>query len=211
MAFSASRLISRLDPSRTALLVCDIQVSFRPLIYNMETVINRSKLCVNVCNILDIPTVVTQQYTKVFGPTVEDVAKLLAPGTPVLEKTRFSMLTPECKTLITGLNKNQILICGIESHVCVMQTVLDLLDMGSEVHVIADAVSSQRSHDRSVALNRMQAAGAVLTTSESMMFDLLRDSRHEKFKACSAALKAHNLESTWAQGDTSGDALGGRL
>lgn len=191
---SAGRVISRLDPSRATLLVCDIQDAFRPLIYRMETVINRSKLCVKVCNELGVPLVVTQQYTKVFGSTVSDLSEHFRkdPPTPIFDKTRFSMLTPECKHALAALNRSQVLVVGIEAHVCVMQTVLDLLEMGTEVHVVTDAVSSQRSHDRTVALNRMQNAGAVLTTSESMIFDLLRDSKHCNFKACSAALKEHN-------------------
>eukprot|EP00605_Chrysophyceae_sp_TOSAG23-4_P001355 GSChrysophyteH1.ASY1.ANO1.1475.1 assembled CDS len=190
--------ISRLDISRASLFVCDLQDKFRPLIYNMETAINRSALCINIAKVLSLPVVTTQQYTKVFGPTVEDLAVLLPNEPPVFEKTRFSMLTPEVQVHCDTLGLDQVIICGIEAHVCVLHTVLDLLAQGKEVHVVVDAVSSQRKQDRDVALGRMLAAGAVITTSESAMFDLLRDAQHPHFKACSALLKTHNERCTWS-------------
>ena len=193
------RELSRLDISKAALFVCDLQVKFRPLIQNMETVINRSALCINVCKQLDIPLVLTEQYTKVFGPTVSELRSIIPSDSTCFEKTQFSMLTPDCINKLNDLNKGQVLIVGIESHVCVLQTVLDLLENGKQVHVITDAVSSQRKHDRMVAIGRMEKAGAVLTTSESAIFDLLKDAQGKNFKACSALLKHHNAISTWEE------------
>ena len=196
-ALALGRGLSRLEVSRTALFVCDLQERFRPLIHNMETVLNRSKLCISACKELGVPMLITEQYPKVFGQTIAELTAALPEGTPVLDKTRFSMLTPEVSEIFSAMNRDQVVIVGIEAHVCVQQTVLDLLDQGKEVHVITDAVSSQREHDRQGGLDRMQTAGAVLTTSESMLFDLLRDAKHPNFKACSGLLKTHNDISTW--------------
>ena len=194
---TARRALSRLDVSKATLFVCDIQDKFRPLIYNMETVINRSALCISVCKELSVPMIVSQQYTKVFGPTVPELMSVIPASVPVFDKTKFSMLTPECSAAFTAMNRDQVLVVGIEAHVCVMQTVLDLLEMGKEVHVITDAVSSQRPHDRTVAMQRMQSSGAVLTTSEAALFDLLGDSGRPHFKASSALIKQHNAVGTW--------------
>ena len=125
---------------------------------------------------------------------------------PVFEKTLFSMLTPEVRSYIDNSDsdsnssgRHQVVIVGIEAHVCVLHTVLDLLADGKEVHVVADAVSSQRPHDRDTAIHRMASAGAVITTSESMLFDLLRDAKHPHFKACSGLLKQANAAATWEE------------
>lgn len=174
---TARRALSRLDVNKASLFVCDMQEKFRPLIYNMETCINRSALCVSICKELSVPVIVTQQYTKVFGPSVPELTNLFPPSAPVFDKTRFSMLTPECSAAFSALDRDQVIVVGIEAHVCVLQTVLELLDMGKDVHVITDAVSSQRSHDRTVAMQRMESAGAVLSTSESAIFDLLKGAR----------------------------------
>jgi len=197
---AARRAISRLDVTKATLFVCDMQDKFRPLIYNMETAINRSALCISVCKELSVPMIVTQQYTKVFGPSVPELASVFPASLPIYDKTRFSMLTPECSTAFAAMNREQVLVIGIEAHVCVMQTVLDLLELGKEVHVVTDAVSSQRAHDRAIAMQRMESAGAVLTTSESAIFDLLRDSKHPQFRVCSALVKHHSSIGTWEAG-----------
>jgi nicotinamidase-related amidase len=195
-----TRAISRIDPQRASLFVCDIQDKFLPLIYKMPVLMNRSALCINVARELEIPVIVTEQYSKVFGATAASLTALLPPNTPCFEKTKFSMMTSQCQEHFDGLSgRDQVIICGIEAHVCVMQTVLDLLGQGKEVHIVADALSSQRKHDRDMAMIRMQGAGAVITTSESLVLDLLRDSKHSNFKVCSGLLKVHNEQSTWEE------------
>jgi nicotinamidase-related amidase len=111
-----------------------------------------------------------------------------------VSKTQFSMMTTEVKELLNDklTGRNKIILCGIEAHVCLLQTALDLLEENREVYVVCDAASSQKPHDRAVAMRRLQEAGATLTTSESVLFDLVRDSQHPTFKELSAILKDHN-------------------
>ena len=171
----------------------------------METVIQTSKFMTSVASELDIPIVVTQQYTKVFGPTISDAIchphELFLLGSsgsmgntkkmPVFEKKKFSMMTDEVSTHIASLNRTSFLLVGIEAHVCLQQTCLDLLELGHEVHVIADGVSSQQSYDREMALRRMENCGAYLTTAQSAAFMLLGSAEHENFKAVSGLVKDH--------------------
>jgi isochorismate hydrolase len=104
------------------------------------------------------------------------------------------MMTEEVTEYLNTLDKEQVVLCGIESHVCVLQTAMDLIQQGKEVHVVADAVSSQRAYDRTVAMERLKDIGVYFTTSESLMFQLLKTSTHPHFKACSKLLKEANLD-----------------
>jgi nicotinamidase-related amidase len=202
MAGLVSR-ISRLKPERSVLFVCDIQERFRPLIFEAETMIEKSKFMCNAADALKIPIVVTEQYPRAFGHTITDLP--LPEGLQIFEKKNFSMMTEEVTSHFEGLSsagesRDQVIMVGIEAHVCIQQTVLDLLDMGKEVHLVCDAISSQRPHDRSVALDRMKASGAVLGTLESVTFDLMRSAAHPQFKTISGLLKEHNtVENNFAQ------------
>ncbi|KAI8148746.1 Isochorismatase-like protein [Fennellomyces sp. T-0311] len=138
---------------------------------------------------LDIPVVVTEQYPKAFGPTVQELD--ISDAALTLTKTKFSMLLPEVESLLKKNNTKSIILVGIESHVCVLQTALDLLENNYDVHVVADGVSSQNPSEIGIALQRMRSAGATITTSESLMFQLVQDAKHEKFKGISALVKEY--------------------
>ena len=226
--------VGKLHPSTTTLLICDIQERFRPLIYNMETVISTSKFLSGVANELDVPIVVTQQYTKVFGPTITDAIfdpTLLDPQPPlsavvkqqeevtkededgntttkskrmipIFDKKTFSMLTPEVATHLSTLNSSHTttpssssssyILLGIEAHVCLQQTALDLIELGHDVHIITDGVSSQNKYDRHIALQRLNKCnGIYLTTAQSVVFMLLQSADHPKFKVVSGLVKDH--------------------
>lgn len=196
IAASASRrAVGRLRPSESALLVCDVQERFRPLIHKMETVINTTKFMTSVARELNVPIVITQQYTKVFGPTIPDAfvdpTMLGTSFAPIFEKRKFSMLTEECTAHLNSLERKSFVLVGIEAHVCVQQTCLDLLELGHDVHVICDGVSSQGRYDREVALRRMEMSGAWLTTSQSAAFMLLEGADHPKFRTVSGLVKDH--------------------
>ena len=200
LAMSSRKSLQILDPSRVILLICDVQTKFQPLIYRATSVINRCSLLNNVANALNIPVIVTEQYPKAFGTTVPEL--VLSADTKVFAKRKFSMLTDETNAHLRSLDgKDQIILCGVEAHVCVQQTAMDLLSEKSnnglnysyDVHIACDAVSSQRSHDRSVALDRMKNAGADLSTTESLIFELMRDSEHPQFKTISQLVKSSNL------------------
>jgi len=126
----AKRMIGKLSPKSTAMLLCDVQDRFRPIIHNSETVISNSRLLTSACDILDIPVVITEQYPKAFGPTVTECFQDGNFGkNKVFPKTLFSMMTPEVSEHIQSLNATSFIISGIETHVCVQQTVLDLLEV----------------------------------------------------------------------------------
>lgn len=187
------RAVGKLHPSTTALLLCDVQERFRPLIWKMESVVRTCQYMTSVADALDVPIVATQQYTKVFGDTLDDCFSTpeLKAATPIFEKKKFSMCTQELTEKLAELNKSAFIMVGIETHVCVQQTCLDLLELGKDVHIIVDGVSSQQAIDRQVALQRMQQAGAYLTTAQSAAFMLMQSADHPNFKAVSKLTVAH--------------------
>ena len=178
--------------TRALFFLCDVQERFRDVILGMDGLVATSQLLLGTANALSIPTVVTEQYPKAMLHTMAELQPLIE-GAPVFEKTKFSMVVPEVEALLAGpayVERTSAVLFGIEAHICIQQTCLELLGRGFSVHVVQDATSSQRCTDRSVALRRMQAAGAHITTAESIVFELIGDSRHPKFRQVSALVKA---------------------
>ncbi|KAL5017701.1 hypothetical protein ScPMuIL_005216 [Solemya velum] len=172
--------ISRIVLENSALFLCDMQEKFRHTIQYFPQIVEVSNRMLQAARILNMPIVVTEQYPKGLGPTVPelDVSDL-----KVFPKTQFSMIIPEVEEYMHKLSDTKsVVLCGIETQACVQQTVQDLLLRNYDVHVIVDASSSRSMVDRMFAFKRMQDAGAVLTTSESMLLALTRDSAHPKFK-----------------------------
>ena len=141
---------------------------------------------------LDIPVIATEQYPKAFGKTREELSK---PKTIIFEKTKFSMITDEVDNELKKIgladDRNDIILTGAEAHICILQTTLDLLKRGYNVHLCVDAIDSQRSTDKEIAMQRLSQSGAILTTTESVLFQLLGDAKHEKFKATQQFVKQH--------------------
>eukprot|EP00274_Cyanoptyche_gloeocystis_P008114 CAMPEP_0196661558 /NCGR_PEP_ID=MMETSP1086-20130531/44862_1 /TAXON_ID=77921 /ORGANISM="Cyanoptyche gloeocystis , Strain SAG4.97" /LENGTH=158 /DNA_ID=CAMNT_0041996509 /DNA_START=186 /DNA_END=662 /DNA_ORIENTATION=+ len=142
---------------------------------------------VQAARVLNIPVLATEQNPSRLGKTVSEVD---VTGVEVFEKKLFSMLIPPLEDRLKQLNVKQAVLFGIESHVCVLQTSLDLLEKGYEVHLVTDGVSSQRPFDRQIAIERLKTAGVFLTTSESALFQLIQSADHAKFKEISALVKA---------------------
>src|SRR5689334_8744970 len=169
---------------RCALVVIDIQEKLLPPIFQKEQLIRNSQLLIRLAGILNIPSLMTVQYPKGLGNTVPEVASLL-PETEPIEKLVFSCFGSDvfCSTLkrLPG-NRNTVILCGMESHICVAQTALAALREGYLVHVASDAVSSRTEWNWKVGLERMRAAGAVLSSTEMMMYELLRSSGSPAFK-----------------------------
>mmetsp|Transcript_10465 Transcript_10465/g.21788 ORF Transcript_10465/g.21788 Transcript_10465/m.21788 type:complete len:251 (+) Transcript_10465:73-825(+) len=190
---AARRSIGKLKPENTVFLLCDIQERFRPLIWRGETIVRTANYMTSVAKALDIPVVITQQYTKAFGETVEDVFadQEHFKSCKMFEKKNFSMCTEEVKGHLNSLNKKSVVLFGIEAHVCLQQTCLDLLEEGADVHLIADGVSSQQPYDREIALKRMSDAGAFLTTAQSLAFMLMQSAEHANFKTVSKLTVGH--------------------
>ena len=175
-----------LDARRAALAVIDVQEAFRQHMPDFAEVAARCALVAHAARLLGLPVVVTEQYPKGLGTTVSEVAEHLPGGVEPLEKVRFS--AAEADGFGLG-ERNQVLICGIETHVCVAQTTLDLLDDDVEVHVAADAVGSRFERNRELGLTRMERSGALLTSVEMALFELLGGSDAPAFKEVQALVK----------------------
>ena len=176
----------KLDPERAALVVIDVQEAFRKALPGFDSVAKASATLVEGAAAIGIPVLVTEQYPSGLGATVPEVADHLPAGTEPLQKVRFS--AAEAEGFELG-ERDQALVCGIEAHVCVNQTVLDLLDEDVEVHVAADAVGSRTEANRELGLAKMEGAGAVLTSVEMALFELLGGSDAEAFKKVQALVK----------------------
>lgn len=175
----------RLERERTALLVVDVQEGFRPVIDGFDAVARKVAVLVQAARVLDIPVVVTEQYPKGLGPTVPEVAEHLE-GTPRLAKTVFAAPQAEGFSLE---GRSQAIVCGIEAHICVMQSALDLLEDGVHVEIAADAVSSRTALDREVGIERVREAGARVTSVEAALFELLGRAGTDEFKAVQRLVK----------------------
>ncbi|KAF9481990.1 Isochorismatase hydrolase [Pholiota conissans] len=183
----------KLDPASTLFFLCDVQTKFQPAIYGYEHVVSTSRKMIRLAKLLNIPVLVTTQNTRALGPTdpnieIDTLGPLLLGN---FDKSLFSMVTPEVKAVLSSLpNLKSIVVFGIESHVCVLQTVLSILDDGIYTpHVIADGVSSCNSFEIPIALDRMRTEGARIGTSESVAFQLMGDSNLPTFKAFSRFIK----------------------
>jgi nicotinamidase-related amidase len=171
---------ARLEPERTALVVVDVQEGFRKAIPDFDRIAAAIATLVRGAEAMDVPIVVTEQYPKGLGATVPEVAAALPADVEPLPKTVFSAASAEG----FGLEgREQAVVCGIETHVCVNQTVLELLDQGTEVHVVADAVGSRTAANRELGLAKAERAGAWLTSVETALFELLGEAGTDRFKA----------------------------
>ncbi|CAI5704032.1 unnamed protein product [Peronospora effusa] len=192
---SVTKRLGRLLPHSSALFVCDVQELFRSRTFQMQTVIHGTNTMISAAKLLNIPMVVTTQYSSRLGTTVSEISKNLkdVQNIQIFDKMKFSMLIPEVEDhLSTNLPQcKSVLLCGLETHVCVLQTCLDLLEKGYDVHVISDAVSSSTSYNRSIALDRMRQSGAYITSVESAIFQLTHDASNPEFKNISKLIKKH--------------------
>jgi nicotinamidase-related amidase len=173
----------KLDRERAALVVVDVQEAFRKALPTFDAVAHAAGVLVEGAAELELPIVVTEQYPKGLGATVPEVADRLPEGVEPVEKVRFSAAEAEGFSLD---GRDQALVCGIETHVCVNQTVLDLLEQGIEVQVTSDAVGSRTDANRELGLHKMERAGATLTSVETALFELLGGSDAPEFKQVQA-------------------------
>lgn len=174
-----------LQADKCALLVIDIQEKLLPPIFNKESLVRNVQLLLRLAAILGMPATETTQYAKGLGPTVADVRSLMPPENSAIDKLEFSCFGSDrfCSTMksLPGA-RNTVLLCGMETHICVMQTALAALEKGYIVHVAADAVGSRSEFNWKIGLERMRDAGCVISTTEMMMYELLRQSGTPAFK-----------------------------
>ena len=170
-------------------LIIDIQERLFPFIYENEKLVKNISILIEGLKALSIPILVTEQYVKGLGPTVAPVAVHIE-GIKRTEKMCFSCCDePRIAEAIAVAGKDYIIIAGIESHVCVLQTVIDLKHNGYHPVVVEDCISSRRENDKKIAIDRMRLEGAMITTYESILFELLRYSGTDEFKAISRLVK----------------------
>src|SRR6059058_2558081 len=173
-----------LEANLCALVVIDIQEKLLPPIFQKEQLIKNSQLLIRLAGVLKIPVLISTQYAKGLGGTVPEIASLLS-ETEAIDKQMFSCFGSDvfCSLLkrLPGA-RNTLLLCGMESHICVMQTALGALRDGYLVHVASDAVSSRTKWNWKIGLERMRDAGAVISSTEMMVYELVRSSGTSAFK-----------------------------
>jgi len=180
-----------LSPEECALVVVDIQKKLLPPIHERQRLLHNAQLLVRLANILKIPALLTTQYAQGLGATVPEIASLL-PGVEPIDKLQFgcfgdARFRSALKNLPGG--RNTLLLCGTETHICVMQTALGALDQGYLVHVASDAVGSRSAWNWQVGLERMRSAGALISSTEMMIYELLGGSGTPAFKQMLPFLK----------------------
>ena len=182
-------LPDRFTAPRTALVVVDIQEKFRDLIHGMDQVEAGSSRLIRFCQFLDIPILVTEHYPRGLGVTISEIRRLFKSFT-CLEKIHFSCCgDTDFNEALKKLGRDQIILCGIETHVCIYQTACDLLRQGKQVAVAADAVSSCSAADREIGLKRMSEIGVQGMGVQMLMFEILRQAGTDQFKKVAPLLK----------------------
>ena len=178
-----------ITPKETLLLIIDVQGRLAQLVFQPEVVERNINKLLKACKILDVPVLLTEQYPKGLGRTVDSLKELLE-GTLPVEKISFSCCgAPEFMKQLRSFNRNDILVAGMEAHVCVYQTCVELLEFGYSVHLLTDCVSSRTEENKLLGIRCIEKAGASLTSTEMALFELLRVAEGERFKAISNIVK----------------------
>ncbi len=179
-----------LNRIHTALVVIDIQEAFRNVIPDFAVVASRVSTAVRCFQILEVPIFVTEQYPKGLGRTAEEILLALPDDFEVFEKTTFSSCGANAFVAqLEKANVHQVVLCGLETHVCVNQTAHDLLDRGFQVHLLTDVVCSRFEENKAAGLAKMQMNGVIPSSIEMALFELMRDAKHEHFKEIQALIK----------------------
>jgi nicotinamidase-related amidase len=175
-----------IDADRSQLLVIDMQEKLMPAIHDHERVAADVEWLVRAAQRIGVPVAASEQYPKGLGRTVKAIRDLL-PEEAVATKTHFSCVAAQCLPGLPGADRPQVVVAGVETHVCVLQTVLELLEEGKEVYVVADGVGSRRPPDRDFALLRMRQEGARIVTREMVVFEWLGEAGTPLFRDVSKA------------------------
>lgn len=180
------------DVENSLLLIIDIQTKLGQAMPTkvLNRVISNTSLLARAAGLLNVPVLVTEQYPQGLGPTITDISDALPATAVTLDKTAFSCVAAQgFDDALERANRKQMIIVGMESHICVLQSALDLLTAGYDVYVVEDAVCSRRLENYQNALDRLRQAGVGILSAESAIFEWLVHSRHEHFKAISAMLR----------------------
>lgn len=178
-----------LNIENSLVLIIDIQEKLLNAAFNKEQILKNSSIIVSAANILDIPILATEQYPKGLGNTVSEINKNIQKEN-IFEKTSFSALDDDkLKNKLKGLNKHQIILLGIETHICVNQTAQALIELGYDVYAVSNASGSRLESEHLAGLNRIEKCGGNIITTEIALFELLKTSAHPKFKEVQNLIK----------------------
>lgn len=178
-----------LDMQNCCLVVVDVQGKLASLVHGKDDLFKNIEILIKAAKILNIPILWCQQCPDALGPTIPQIARLLT-GTDPINKASFSCCgCDRFNARLNELTRSQVLLCGIEAHVCIYQTAVDLLRKGFTVDVLADAVSSRTLENKQIAINRLAAAGANISSTEMALFELLRTADHHQFKQIAKLVK----------------------
>ena len=181
--------MNTLSQNDSLVLIIDVQERLVGML-EKDIIVSKTAKLAEAARILDIPVVVTEQYPKGLGSTVAPVSEKLPSDTPVFEKTSFSVLdTKEIAEKIKSYGKKQIVLCGIETHICVHQTCAALLEAGYEVYVVKDACASRNKYEFLQGIDIMQQNGAKISCLEIVLFEWLKSAKHSNFKEVQALIK----------------------
>jgi nicotinamidase-related amidase len=179
-----------LQLENTVLVVIDIQEAFRNVVQDFEKIAQRTALAIEGFQLLNVPILITEQYPKGLGHTAKEILEKLPNDFQVIEKSTFSSFDePNFVKELEKTKAKQVVVCGLETHVCVNQTVHDLLANGFQVQLLTDCISSRFSQDRKIGLKKMTENGAIQSCLEMALFELLVDSKHPKFKEIQNLIK----------------------
>lgn len=177
-----------LNPNEAQLMVIDFQEKLVPIMSDRENVVKNTVTLIKIAKALDIPITGTEQYPKGIGHTVLEIKEELG-NINIFEKDSFSAFTDEISEAIHKNNRKKVIISGIETHICVFQTVRDLIENDYEVYVVSDAVSSRTKNNFENGILLMKDMGAIISNTETVLFDLLKVSTHPKFRELSKLIK----------------------
>jgi nicotinamidase-related amidase len=179
-----------LELTRSGLLIIDMQEAFRSNIADFTQTAERISVAVRAANLLHLPVFVTEQYPKGLGHTAAEIAQVLPEQTDIIEKTAFSSCgAHQFQSQLENARVKQVLVTGIEAHICVNQTVHDLLASGFQVHLLTDCITARKQNDKAAAFRKMEISGALPSSIEMALFELMKDAKHEQFKAIQGLIK----------------------
>jgi nicotinamidase-related amidase len=180
----------KIEKEDAILVVIDFQEKLMPVMKNAQELEQKTVKLIKGCLVLGVPIILTQQYTKGLGDTIKSIKDAMGEYFLPIEKTTFSAMgEPNFVEVLEISGKRTVILTGIETHVCVQQTALDLLEEGYRVFLVDDAVSSRDNTDKKFAQRRISEAGAIGTTYEAVLFELVVDAKNEKFKQISGIVK----------------------
>lgn len=172
----------------TICLVVDIQERLIPVLSNSAEMMQKSVVLLQGLKALNVPLLITEQYPKGLGNTIPEI-KVAVEGAAVVEKTRFSAYLPETESVLQHYRAQTVVLIGVEAHICMLQTALDLRDNGYEVYVPFECTTSRNLDNKANALQQMRYAGVTVGNIESLLFALMADAKHDAFKTISKLIQ----------------------